>query len=542
MNLLSFILLFCALVAEPFNNQELSLKTVLNELDRTIESKHIFEQKKQAQIDSILRSNNNMDDDTVKYRVYNELYTQYRYFNIDSALFYAANKLAIASEMKDDSVFISSNIDLAGVYINASMYSEAMDILENYGKRIRTASPIMYFHLCHSLATSIYQNNSDSSLKNTYYNNVVAYRDSLLSVLSTEDISHTFVLSEKYISQGQHLAAIELINKVYNSPEVSLRNKAILDYSLAAAYLGTKDTLKAEYYYAKSAISDLQTPVKEYKSLQDLAYLLYKKGDIQRAYSYIKCSMEDIASSNSRVRSQDIATILPIIVQTHDRVVERHKNTISIILVVIAIFFCISVVLLFVIYYQNNKLNKSSKQLVRAYDKLNEANTQLKTITRQTIELNRIKDTYVSQYMGLCSDYIDKLEKYRHDLLIIALTEPFERLIEVIKTPIIDMMIKEFYTNFDQTFIHICPNFIEDVNKLLKEEERLIPKQGKTLNTELRLLALIHLGVTDSEKIASILRCSLATVYNYRTKLRNAATGSRDSFEAKVANIGIIDL
>lgn len=535
--LLSILLCFTSLTVSSNN-----LKELLNELDRTVESKDLYEKKKQEQIDSIRLSINNMDDDSVKYKIYNDLYSQYRYFNVDSSMHYAASEIRLASEMGDELKILNSNMDLATVYINASMYSEVIDILKIYGDSIRKHTPIMYYHICHSLATGISQNNSDSTLKDIYSEKVEHYRDSLLNVLSVDDISYTFVLSEKYISDGKYKEAINTINKVYDSEDVATRNEGILDYLLASAYLGSRDTLKAEYHFAKSAISDLRTPVKEYKSLQELAFLLYKKGDIMRAYNYIICSTKDIVASNSRLRSQDIASILPIIVQAHDGVVERHRRVISIILVVIALLLCISIVLLFVVNFQNRKLNKSSAQLVKAYDKLNEANSQLKTITRQTIELNKIKDTYVMQYMGLCSDYIDKLDKYRRDLLIIALTEPFEKLIKVIKTPNIDIIIREFYENFDQTFIHICPNFVDDVNKLLREEERLIPKPGKTLNTELRLLALIHLGVNDSEKIASILRCSLSTIYNYRTKLRNAAIDSRDSFEEKVVNIGTIDL
>ena len=46
------------------------------------------------------------------------------------------------------------------------------------------------------------------------------------------------------------------------------------------------------------------------------------------------------------------------------------------------------------------------------------------------------------------------------------------------------------------------------------------------------------MGITDSAKIASFLRCSLSTVYNYRTKMRNKAALSREKFEKMVSEIG----
>ena len=136
--------------------------------------------------------------------------------------------------------------------------------------------------------------------------------------------------------------------------------------------------------------------------------------------------------------------------------------------------------------------------------------------------------------MELSSEYIDNLEKYRRSLLKVARTKSVGELIGEIEVPLqLDDILREFYTNFDQTFVHICPTFVDEVNSLLREEERLIPKQGRLLNTELRLLALIRLGVTDSVKIAHFLRCSLSTVYNYKTKLRNAAIDSRDDLEKR---------
>ena len=96
----------------------------------------------------------------------------------------------------------------------------------------------------------------------------------------------------------------------------------------------------------------------------------------------------------------------------------------------------------------------------------------------------------------------------------------------------------ELYKNFDAIFLNLYPSFVEDFNALLNEDERIKLRSKNLLNKELRIYALLRLGITDSVKIASFLRCSLSTVYNYRTKIRNKASVSRETFEKMVMKIG----
>jgi hypothetical protein len=96
----------------------------------------------------------------------------------------------------------------------------------------------------------------------------------------------------------------------------------------------------------------------------------------------------------------------------------------------------------------------------------------------------------------------------------------------------------DLFRNFDHAFLCLVPNFIEEFNKLLKPEARMVPDKDELLNTELRLFALIRLGVEDSSKIAEFLHYSVNTIYNYRAKVKNASIISRDDFEKRVKEIG----
>src|SRR3712207_7162278 len=59
-----------------------------------------------------------------------------------------------------------------------------------------------------------------------------------------------------------------------------------------------------------------------------------------------------------------------------------------------------------------------------------------------------------------------------------------------------------FYRNFDSAFLNIYPHFVAKVNELLMPEGQIELRQGEKLSTELRILALIRLGITDNQRIS----------------------------------------
>lgn len=150
-----------------------------------------------------------------------------------------------------------------------------------------------------------------------------------------------------------------------------------------------------------------------------------------------------------------------------------------------------------------------------------------------------LKEEYIGRYMDQCSVYLEKMDNYRRSLGKIAATGNVEELYKNIKSSkFIEGELKEFYTNFDNTFLQLFPTFVEDFNALLADDEQISLKAGERMNTELRIFALIRLGITDSVKIAQFLRYSVTTIYNYRTKVRNKAAGDRDLLEQEVMTIG----
>ncbi|MNE44367.1 hypothetical protein D3C80_1385890 [compost metagenome] len=186
------------------------------------------------------------------------------------------------------------------------------------------------------------------------------------------------------------------------------------------------------------------------------------------------------------------------------------------------------------LFVTNEKLAQLNKEISSTNEQLNERNAELS-------ESNHIKEEYIAHFFDLCSTYINKLEGYRKELNKKVSDKKLEELFKMLKsTKVVDNELEELYNNFDSIFLNLYPTFVNDFNSFLIPDEQVVLKQGELLNTELRIFALIRLGITDSVKIAAFLRYSLSTIYNYRTKARNKAIVSRDEFEKMVARIGSI--
>ena len=282
--------------------------------------------------------------------------------------------------------------------------------------------------------------------------------------------------------------------------------------------------------------------------MQSLALVYYEEGDIDQAYKFTKSSIDDAVFCNVRFRTIGISEFYSIINTAYQAKEAKQKSKLQLYLILISILTVFLIVAVIYVYKQMKRVSRIRKELYRANVKLidlnqgiTDTNKQLKEVNIQLSESNHIKEEYIAHFFDLCSTYITKLEDYRKSLNKKAANNQLDDLFKTLKsTAFVDNELEELYKNFDNIFLSLYPTFVEDFNTLLISEEQVILKPGELLNTELRIFALIRLGITDSVKIASFLRYSLSTIYNYRTKARNKAAVSRDEFENLVMRIGII--
>ena len=258
---------------------------------------------------------------------------------------------------------------------------------------------------------------------------------------------------------------------------------------------------------------------------------IHELGDVDRAYKYLSCSMEDAVACNARLRFIEVTEFFPIIDKAYKLKEEKERVVSQAMLVSVSLLSFFLLIAVFYLYRWMKKLSAMRRDLSLA-------NKQMQAVNKELEQTGKIKEVYIARYLDRCVNYLDKLETYRRSLAKLAMASRIEDLFKAIKS---EQFIRdernEFYNEFDKSFLKLFPNFITAFNELLVEEGRIYPKSDELLTTELRIFALIRLGVIDSNKIAHFLGYSLATIYNYRSRMRNKAAGDKDRFEQDVMNL-----
>lgn len=518
------------------------LETLLKILDKEVESSAQYAKAKEdkiIQLKNLLKITHSKEQ---QLQIYNQLFEEYFYFQKDSALHYSKLYYQHALDIEDKTIINLAKIDMAYILGTMGLFKESLDYLsdipiEKYRKhkfKYYMVTNVIYFHM------SLYAANKEESEK--YMKLFRSETDSLLHYTSKDSTLHVRTLFSVLKEDGKLAEALESM-LAYFPKVTNIHEKARIANNIAEIYNLKNDTDNEIYWLTISSINDLKSVTKEYVSLRNLAFKLYEKGEIERAYKYIFQSMNDALFCNARLRTYEISKMLPIINEAYQHQEKSKQKLIRFTLTSISVLTLFLIFFIWRVYRQMKKLAIARKELSDVNEQLNLLNKELTNINQTLNEANLIKEEYIAKYMDQCSLYIDKMDDYRRNLQKTALTGKLEELTFKIKSKdFIEDVLLDFYQNFDKTFLQLFPNFVNEVNKLIVEEERIHLKPGQLLNTEFRMYALIRLGINDSIKIAGFLRCSPNTIYNYRTRNRNNAIGDRDSLEAKIIEIGTVNV
>ena len=544
------ILIFVTIVLSGllYAKENKSTDALLREIDGIIKNRQTYGAEKEARIADLKKLLVEAASDEQRYGFCGRLFDEYRAYNLDSSFVYAQRKEELAHRLNKLDYLDDSAMNMAEVMGTTGMYKEALELLGKIDKK--TLPDYLYGYYYH-LYRTIYGLMGDYAVtekaKKEYYRMTDLYRDSLLQINASDSLGHALVMADKYIVHARYDEAIDMLMKYYSKPSLDDHAQAMITYTISEGYRLKGDKQGQKHYLALSAIADLKSAVKEYVSLRKLASLVYEVGDIDRAYNYLKCSLEDATLCNARLRTLEISQVFPIIDQAYQLKTKRQQQEMKVSLICISLLSVFLLVAIFFVYKQMKKVAAARREVVdtntllqELNEELHDSNSQLKEMNHTLSEANYIKEEYIGRYMDQCSTYLDKMDLYRRSLNKIAAAGRVEELYKAIKSSqFLDEELKEFYANFDVTFLQLFPSFVEEFNALLTEPMQ--PKPGEQLNTELRIFALIRLGITDSTKIAQFLRYSVTTIYNYRTRVRNKAVGERDEFEAKVMQIGKVE-
>lgn len=486
--------------------------------------------------------------DLSKEQVYNynkTLYTEYQKLDSDSAIFYVKKNLIIAQELQNKDLADLAQLQLANLYSSSGKYRESESILKSINKKILSKSLLPNYYLVYREFFEHYNANSPSKL---YMAQIGKYRDSLLGVLNPATLNSKINLIQKNIFEKRLEIALKQLMDLLKVTSEEDSQYAMITYLIGDIYETRNQFELRKKYYALSAISDIKTANKDNASLQKMALVFYQIGDVDMAYKLTQSAIEDALYCNVQFRTLLMSEIYSIINTAYLEREAQRKNELQLYLLCISLLSGFLVVAVIYVYRQMKKVSRiraelfaTSQKLAELNKDITETNSQLQERNAQLSESNHIKEEYIAHFFSLCSTYINKLENYRVILNKKAAVKQFDEIYKMLKsTTLVEKELKELYENFDVIFLNLYPTFVKDFNALLISEEQIVLKHGELLNTELRIFALIRLGITDSVKIAAFLRYSLSTIYNYRTRARNKAAVSRNDFEESVMKIGLL--
>jgi len=514
--------------------------SLLKVLDEVVANHKQYSDKKEEkllQLKSLLRITTSGEQQFV---VCGQLIDEYYYYQKDSALVYVKRSIKIANQIHDNNRLISARIKLASINGSIGMYKEALEIFRDINITNYPGLKVEYYNEYAILYGYMGFYAVTDQDRRMYNQSNKLYYDSLVAIIPRDTSLYVLAKTGVYFTDNQHEKAFGLLNAAYLRCN-DMHERAKLAYNIGTVYGNRKDTKRETLWLTISSINDLGSVTKEYVSLRILAYKLFQQGDIDRAYNYMSCALEDALFCNARLRTHEISLMMPIIDKAYQHQTRTKQQILTISTIVVSVLSLFLLIAIWRVYRQMKKLAMARKELAQVNDHLSDLNERLLENNDSLTEANVIKEEYIVKYMDQCSLYIDKMDEYRRNLQKMVNSGKMEDLLLRIKSKtFIEDEVAEFYLNFDKTFVQLFPDFIEKLNKLLIPSEQIHPKAGQILNLELRIYALIRLGINDSVKIAAFLRCSANTIYNYRTRNRNNAVVHRDSFEEQVMQIGVM--
>ena len=512
-------------------------RTLAEELDQAIADKPLYDARKEARIDE-LRRLRAIPGFTPRqeYEINTRLYREFKKYQLDSAIRYVERNVELGRQLDSTRCIVESQLRLARLYSSSGMSIEARALLESID-RATLSGPLL--HAYYRAYSQFYQHYAALTDQPGYDNISAAYLDSMLGARQTGSLRYRLASTSRLAGQMPPDSAEVLLLRLFEEIAPDDTHHAEVAYMLGSFYRSQGDEQNALKYFMISALTDVRLSVKENASFQLLASLYYGKGDLARAFKYSQAAIEDAIFSKVQFRTAQMSELYSIISVSHQAKEVKTKNKLQHYLLLISILSVILVLLFAFVFRQMRKLYRIKEELSHINGELARLNDELAEKNEQLSDANAVKVQYIARFFDLCSMYIDKLDDYRKRLKKLAEDRKYDALYRQLKsTSMLETEQGELYKNFDAIFLNLYPSFVDDFNALLNEDERIELRSRDLLNKELRIYALLRLGITDSMKIASFLRCSISTVYNYRSKVRNRAAVSREEFEKMVMKIG----
>ena len=506
-----FILLFFIISNNSFSDNSLdSLYTILNQEMINSVAYNKTKELRIANLNIELKNSKSLKD---QYEKRKKLIDEYQYYNLNKAIENIEINLTLAKQIDDLNLNTETLLKFTQLLISSGQYKESIDILNQLNKNIISEDNIIQYYKNYAdgySRLSYYTIANDS--KNKYFNLYNIYKDSLVTYFDKNSEFYLDLEEKKFRDNGQIADALTINDQRLKLVNEFSRQYSIIRFERSFLY---SDAKNRKINLILSAISDIRLSIKDNASLTDLAKISFQENDLDKAYRYINFSYEDAEFYNSLHRKTIISSTLPLITRAYESRSIIQKNELEKLLFISVTLGFILLISLLLIYKQVKRISKTSNQLKHA-------NNNLTKIYDKLSNSDRIKERYLGTFLNLYSDYINHLDMYRKMVRNHITSNKYKALLDLTKSKQIkDNELKIFYKNFDEAFLKIYPNYVTEFNSLMKENYQFILNNKNELNTELRIFALVRLGISSSSKISKILRYSVNTIYNYRAGVKN---------------------
>ena len=562
-----FILIICLLFpayvcADTSKHALEENRKLLHSLDSLLEQQDLFVRVKEERIKQLKMQYSRVKEVKELYAMNRMVYLEYRVYDADSALHYINKNIQLAQQTNNRTWEVVSLLEQSFVLTSSGLLTEALKAVsdiqpEELPQNLRSE----YFGRLCTLYSRLRDYSSENSQLSEHYNNLQkAFRDSVYLTATPDELRYWNCRAWLYLGTPK----IEPVKQAFEENKQTLSNDSrkysIATYNLSAIYRSENNESKYLENLILSAMADIRSVNGDIGSLQEIAEYLFKHGEIDRAYNYILYCSQKAMLFHNRVRIVKMSHLQNQIYKAYQEQSRTQQKRLQASLIAVSFLFLVLIGAFLFIRKQmhrlkeanlkldstNQKLSVNMDALSTAHQRLEEVNMQLKDLNTQLQEVNDqlresnyVKEEYIGYVFNICSTYISKLEEFRKNInrkLKVGQIEDVKAITDSSATASNEL--KEFYQNFDTIFLHLYPDFVGDFNALLLPEERIELKEGELHNTELRIHALIRLGITDSVKIADFLHCSAQTVYNNRLRTRNKSIIPKEDFINAVKKLG----
>jgi Domain of unknown function (DUF6377) len=475
------------------------------------------------------------DAPATQFRLGLRIYDEYKSYKYDSAFAYCLRANRLAAQLGDPAKIALAKLKLSFILLASGMFTETFETLEQLDSRqLAPADQMDYYFLRARAYSDLGTFDQDDYYRPANYAKSLAYADTALRFCPAS--AYKCLLVQSFIAQKHRdlKEGLRIYQAIKQLPNLTPHQLAVGASTLASLYELHGQGPAAFELLLIAAIADVQSATKETLAIFKVSDYCYRRGDLQNAYAFIREAREEAAFYKARLRQVELSHVSFVIEGQKVNIIEQQRQVLrrnSWVLTGLAVFggVCALIILL-----QLRRLQRADKQVQTANQELRTAIEQLHKLNLGLNEANRVKDEYIGYYLSTNSQYFDKLEALKRSLEAMLDSKQYSGLQKLLDGVNIKQERKTLFKGFDQIFLKLFPRFVTAFNTLFREEDHLHLTDDQLLTAELRIFALVRLGIDDSERISRILGYSLSTIYTYKTRVKSRSLVPNEEFEARV--------